>query len=373
MKASNRKGHDALVKSYEEYIKQGESGKAVTNGLIDAVMHMLIGPARLARIKNIEEQRMRIREAYRLFEENHGTGKLYLNDLIAAMANYMLDNEIPKQKTADDDDDDEDDEDFEIINIREPASMGKFYEPPPLKIDDVEAYRQRARIAAGLVFYNDIEVIRRCLESLKDFDLVICIDGRYDIANGLPLSTDGSREVVKSFDNTLLVDMPFRQQTDLRNMYLDEAVWNDCDYLLVIEADEYVTGDMEAFRMNLPAMPESDEPDAPYIARATDVVYNIPMHYVGQNHVVKSPRFFCRPHLIRYGGTHSTYIVNGYQFLASNGNESVTFTTLGDITVNHDEKPRTAAQEKRAQKYQKRLVAQEKAERTALKKAGRVL
>ena len=137
MKASNRKGHDALVKSYEEYIKQGESGKAVTNGLIDAVMHMLIGPARLARIKNIEEQRMRIREAYRLFEENHGTGKLYLNDLIAPMANYMLDNKIPKQKTADDDDDDEDDEDFEIINIREPASMGKFYEPPPLKIDDV--------------------------------------------------------------------------------------------------------------------------------------------------------------------------------------------------------------------------------------------
>ena len=318
---------------------------------------MLLGFETVEAIKKIEAYRLVIADNHRVYRDNNGAGKAHVDTLIDAIVAYLLGREIPGLNARE--------EDLpEIIKLREPASRAKYYEPPEKHIINPQAYYKHAKIAAGLVFYDEINVLKRCLDSLKDFDLVICIDGRYDVADGPPLSTDGSRELVMSYPNTLLVDMPFRQQTDLRNHYLDEATWNGCDYLLVIEADEYVTGDMKAFRESLPT---------PFTTRAQDIIFNIPMHYVGQNHVVMSPRFFYRPHLMRYGGTHSTYVIDGEKYLVSNGNESGFFLTLNDIMVNHDEKPRTKAQEDRAQKYQKRLIAQEREERTMLRKSGRVL
>jgi len=245
--------------------------------------------------------------------------------------------------------------------------------PPPLAVirpriehvvKNADTIRKQARIAAGLVFYNEARLLKRCLDSLREFDLVICIDGVYDVAKGKPLSTDGSRDIVQSYENTLLVDMPYHKQTVVRNQYMKEAVWNDCDYLLVFEADEYITGDMKQFRNNLPVHDKT---------KITDLVYNIPMHYVGQNHVVKSPRFFYKPELVSYGNTHSTYVVNGKSWLVRNGNESNTFQTLSGIVVNHDERPRTKDQEERAEEYKEALVKQERAERHALTKAGDVL
>lgn len=251
------------------------------------------------------------------------------------------------------------------------APRPQTYLPPVMLKPRTEHYeknadkiRKSAKIAAGIVFYNEARILQRCLDSLRDFDLVICIDGVYDLNRGAALSTDGSREIVQSYDNALLVDMPYHRQPDLRNHYMKEAAWNDCDYILVFEADEYVTGNMNQFRDNLPVHNKTG---------IGDLVYNVPMHYVGQNHVVKSPRFFYKPELIRYGGTHSTYVVDGQSWLVRNGNESNMFQTLSGIVVNHDEKPRTKEQEAQADEYKEKLVKQEKAERHALTKAGKVL
>lgn len=298
-----------------------------------------------------------IDNAYRVFKKNGGTSKQWVDELIELLVRPFLAAERQAWEP--------------IPTLKLLAPKPQTFLPPAVnrpKIGrshtNVKKFRQSARIAAGIVFYNEARLLRRCLDSLREFDLVICIDGVYDLAQGSPLSTDGSRDIIQSYDNTLLVDMPYHRQTEVRNHYLEEAVWNHCDYILVFEADEYLTGDVKEFRENLPVHD---------LTGIKDVVYNVPMHYVGQNHIVKSPRFFYKPELIRYGGSHSTYIVDGVAWLVRNGNESNVFENLPGIVVNHDEGPRTKEQELRSEDYKEKLIVQEKVERHALSKAGKIL
>lgn len=298
-----------------------------------------------------------IERIYTQYKKSGGTSKQWVDDLIDALVQPFL--QASRQP-------------YQPVPILKLLAPTPVTFPPLAKVRpkivrglvNSKKYRQRARIAVGLVFYNEARLLQRCLDSLREFDLVICVDGVYDLASGPALSTDGSRDIVNMYENTLLVDMPYHKQPDVRNHYMDEAVWNGCDYLLVFEADEYVTGSVKEFRENLPVHDDTG---------IHDLVYNVPMHYVGQNHIVKSPRFFYKPELIRYGGSHSTYVVDGQSWLVRNGNESNMFETLSGITVNHDEKPRTAEQEIRAEDYKEKLVKQEKSERHALTKAGKVL
>ena len=102
------------------------------------------------------------------------------------------------------------------------------------------AERNKGRkIAAGVCFYNDYLSLRRCLESLQkdNVDLVFCVDGRFkqfgEAGKYPDLSDDGSRDLVLSYDNTILIDMPNSWEVQKRQAYIKACEDFGIDYLLI--------------------------------------------------------------------------------------------------------------------------------------------
>lgn len=95
-------------------------------------------------------------------------------------------------------------------------------------------------IVSGTCFYNDCKSLERTLESLKDkVDLMICVDGRFKHYRAdTALSNDGSRELVKSYNNAILIDVPDAYEIEKRQRYVNECFSKD--FLLIVDSDEYV-------------------------------------------------------------------------------------------------------------------------------------
>lgn len=249
-----------------------------------------------------------------------------------------------------------------IFRIKIPKIEIKWLDPKYLKTPK-RTENHKAKIAAGVVAFNDIHTVRRMLASLIDFDYIIVCEGKYDVNPfGESHSTDGTLEILKRHPKVVIIDVAGMRQSDARNLYIQKAIELGCDHLLVIECDEYVTGDMQEFRDNLPAHGES----GPY-----KTVYTTYMHYV-PNHVVESPRFFYGLQHFRYGQTHSTYIIDGEEWFARNG-ETQRASLVKGIMVNHDELPRTKEEQDKALIFQMHLAVQEKQERERLKGACKYL
>lgn len=99
-----------------------------------------------------------------------------------------------------------------------------------------------SKFAVGCVYYNDAKSIERLLESTDlDFDYRFMIDGRFFAHRGEPLSTDGSREIVNSFDRVVTLDLPDLTEAQKRNGYLWLSKKYDIEWLLILDSDEYVT------------------------------------------------------------------------------------------------------------------------------------
>lgn len=228
-----------------------------------------------------------------------------------------------------------------------------------------DALMSGVKIAAGLVFYNEIDCIRRCLASLTELDYVIAIDGKYDLNKGEPLSTDGSREIVKQFDNTILIDAPGKKQTDVRNMYMEKATKLGCDWVLVMEADEFVTNTydprfthvtLDYFRSRLPVHNRRRIP--------RDLAYNVAWHEKGTSHIMWQ-RLLYKPKYIRYGRIHYSYVVNGIERMV-NLNDNTSELVKG-IVIHHDEKCRSEERQDASNYYgQRMLPRQEHKDRLAL-------
>lgn len=115
-------------------------------------------------------------------------------------------------------------------------------------------------ITAAICFYNAYEELERCLDSLDlrngGIDLAICVDGKYPNFKGrTKLSDDGSRDLVKSYPGTILLDKP-DYEIHKRNEYLWACGLTVpiTDYILIIDSDEYINPenkDWKAFRSNL--------------------------------------------------------------------------------------------------------------------------
>ena len=64
------------------------------------------------------------------------------------------------------------------------------------------------KIAVGMLCYQESKSLSHYLKTLTDFDYVICVDGKRDLNEGPALSDDGTRDIIKSFPNTILIDAP---------------------------------------------------------------------------------------------------------------------------------------------------------------------
>lgn len=104
------------------------------------------------------------------------------------------------------------------------------------------------KIAVGLIFFDDVNGLKRCIPTLK-VDKIYAVDGRFKNFKGKePLSTDGSREYLQTFKHIQLIDAPDLEEVDKRNVYLRACKE---DFLLRIDSDEWLEGDWSEFRKEI--------------------------------------------------------------------------------------------------------------------------
>lgn len=113
--------------------------------------------------------------------------------------------------------------------------------------------KENMRIAAGIVSFDDERGLRRCMNSIHEYvDLMIVIDGRFRyFEDDHDISSDNSREVVKSFSNSAYYCYPNLTEIEKRNKYLEFAGDKSIDFLLVIDSDEFVVINEAEFLLHL--------------------------------------------------------------------------------------------------------------------------
>jgi hypothetical protein len=208
------------------------------------------------------------------------------------------------------------------------------------------------RLGIGVSFYQDKAGLIRLLDSVvHEVDLVIAVDGRYpSFGRGLPdLSTDGSREVCKSFDNVLLVDYP-ATQIKKRNKYLQLCKQHNIPLLCIMDSDEYIQegADWSLFKHACEESVRLDE----YQYRIYDVRYQNEMEWdLGER-----PRVWFKPWQMRYDVKHFRWIIRAKckdrpVYEGHNGHR-----LLPGITIKHQRSIRPIERNKAMDDYEDRLM-----------------
>lgn len=192
-------------------------------------------------------------------------------------------------------------------------------------------------------FYNDQKSLDKMLQSTAGhFEFIFCVDGRYKYTKDkdddffkYPLSTDGSREVVKSYkdQNVILLDAPDLAESQKREYYIDVAQQHKVDCILTLDSDEYVWyAKWEQFRID--AFNKMVIRD-----RGLWNIYNIDTR--DDKSFMPRPRLWYHPWELNYGLTH-------YEFYRKDDPERTLITMGGDdfhlvehILTRHDRRLRT--------------------------------
>jgi hypothetical protein len=159
----------------------------------------------------------------------------------------------------------------------------------------------KQRIVACVNVWNDLPALRQTLPTWYPYvERIIAVDGAYD-ETGHALSTDGTREFLRTMPNVTLIDAAGLTQCEKRTRYL--AAGQDGDMLFVIDADEMVINAVQF--QSMPAC------DVGWV-RVTSKLYQRPygqprvfrwrpgLHYHGRHHwIYEDDRLVCTH---QYGG-----------------------------------------------------------------------
>jgi hypothetical protein len=162
--------------------------------------------------------------------------------------------------------------------------------------------KHELKLAAGIIFFNDCNSLKRCLNSLvKGVDIIFAIDGKFpNFPSDSDLSTDGSRELVNSYTKCKLIDF-CRSEIEKRSKYLEYCSNYHVDVLLIIDSDEFVldNSDWKVFHDNLTKIIVDRD-------KSTKNVYAIEVQITGKSHgFLAYPRIWYKPgEMEYYGGRH---------------------------------------------------------------------
>lgn len=170
------------------------------------------------------------------------------------------------------------------------------------------------KIAAGLCEFGDTEGLYRCLASLglddsRGIDKVIVIHGRFDNFNlriDRQQALEDTRKVISRFPKDridLVVSNGGLTEIASRNLYLKRAVELGCEWLLVIDSDEYLAAkltDWEKVREQLQFIMNLDLDHHIFDIQLDG---NIPAYHG------PTPRLFYRPGSIQYWGKHYWWVI----------------------------------------------------------------
>jgi len=209
-------------------------------------------------------------------------------------------------------------------------------------------------LSAGVVFWNEKRGLDRLLPTLKEFDYVYLIDGRFKMMEGdSNWSTDGSRWTIDACSNAYCYLQFPSSEPEHRNKYLEKAGRHHDDYLLVIDADEWIEGDVKQFRKNLP-QPKKDGP----------LIYGIEM-IIKRGRCDVKPRLFYKPGLLRYSEGHAILQnkITGVRF-----NRHASADMVKGITIHENDDLRTKEHIDKIYRYQEKLIKHEIPIREALRR-----
>ncbi len=221
--------------------------------------------------------------------------------------------------------------------------------------------KDNKRVCASINFYNEIDCLKQALDSLKDFPLVICVDGKWKKFND-PLrrscgfSYDGSRELVQSYSNTLLLDCGNQTEEAMSNLCLRTAAVKDYPYLLQIASDEYVVGDYDLFQNNCDEMIKKRPDDHSYYIKFNTIHITPPE----QKRYIAVQRLHYDPMFIRLRDVHWMYYFNNEFIITRAAPESLNGKVINGLTIYHDDSLRNQHREKQMKDYQDLNVPREK-------------
>lgn len=215
------------------------------------------------------------------------------------------------------------------------------------------------KIAAGILEYGDPDGLYRCLSSLGldkgGIDLAIVIHGKFDHfdINELEQSEalTQTKNIISKFpSNIKLVETKNSNEIDSRNLYLKTAYEEGCDWLLVIDSDEYIArnADFALFRSQLEFIMSLGLPHQ---------IFDIQFEGSTPQFIGPRPRLFYRPQTIKYWKKHYWFVLEEtkqlYKGLSDAGR------VLGGIYMMHDHTVRTSKHYDASMRYKDWQLAEE--------------
>ena len=87
---------------------------------------------------------------------------------------------------------------------------------------------------------SQLPELKRCLDSLVDFDVIV-VNGKWnDIPGYNPTSTNEANRLIDSYENIKHIKSPNKMEYENRNIYLEECISLKSDFLFWVDTDEWV-------------------------------------------------------------------------------------------------------------------------------------
>lgn len=193
------------------------------------------------------------------------------------------------------------------------------------------------KVAAGICEFGDTEGLYRCLNSLGlgtgGIDVAIIIHGRFaNFELKDPNALERTSSIIKRFPADTIKLIPLHggalSEIASRNLYMKAADNLGCDWLLVIDSDEYLAPkltDFPEFRRQLQFVM-----DLGLSHQIFDIQLdgNIPAYHGPQ------PRLFYRPGSIKYWGRHYWWVLEESKNLYKGQGDAA--RVIGGIHLLHD-------------------------------------
>jgi len=202
----------------------------------------------------------------------------------------------------------------------------------------------------GFCFYEkSLDTVKRAIDSVKDHvRYIYAIDGKFKLYESKDeLSAPDVRQYLSTVPNVRLVDAPNLLENQKRQIYLDLAKRDESNYLLILDADCFITKDTDwnKFYEVLSGLGKGEKPKIFCIAVQTT------------HKISWFPLLWYKPYLLKYLNTHNFWedTTDGSIYKSTNNG-----TRAAHIYLKSNDKLRTEDYLIKSRDYQSKLMAYEK-------------
>ena len=174
-------------------------------------------------------------------------------------------------------------------------------------------------LVATLITYNDMPLIRDCIESIYDkVDRIIAVDGKYMDFPGISnVSIDGTIQYLSELGKVELMIATNLDEVAKRNLYL--GFLDEGDICLNIDTDEVLVGSIPELKTDIGIIMIGEQGDRRRHRRSIRFFkYRHGLHYWGKHTLVldKDDNLFA--HLDKYGKNYTAEKIESFELLHNN-------------------------------------------------------